>query len=136
VSQTVDGVTASYVLDTATSLTMVLAETTGTDTIYYLHGLDLVAQNDGMSTEYFANDGLGNVRQMLNGSGNMFFAQAFDPYGNPYASTGTDGTNRRFMGEQTDNNKSIYLRDCWNEPRGSCKPSPDFTITQQYRPNI
>jgi len=52
-SQTVDGVTTSYVLDTATSLTMVLAETTGTEAIYYLHGLDLVAQNDGVSTEYF-----------------------------------------------------------------------------------
>jgi YD repeat-containing protein len=63
-SQTVDGVTTSYVLDVATPLTMVLAETTDTDTIYYLHGLNLVAQNDGVSTEYFSYDGLGSVRRM------------------------------------------------------------------------
>ena len=30
---------------------MVLAEHTGTGTITYLHGLDLVAQSDGMATE-------------------------------------------------------------------------------------
>jgi YD repeat-containing protein len=33
-SQTVDGVTTSYVIDTAAPLTLVLAENTGTDTIY------------------------------------------------------------------------------------------------------
>jgi hypothetical protein len=43
-SKTVDGVRTSYVIDTATPLTMVLAETTGTETVYYLHGLDLIHQ--------------------------------------------------------------------------------------------
>jgi hypothetical protein len=62
VSQTLAGVTTSYVIDTATPLTMVLAETIGSETIYYLHGLDLVAQHDGGSTEYFGYDGLGSVR--------------------------------------------------------------------------
>jgi hypothetical protein len=68
VSQTVDGVTTNYVLDSASPLTMVLAETTGTETIYYLHGLDLVAQNDSAASEYFAYDGLGSVRQVRDGS--------------------------------------------------------------------
>jgi YD repeat-containing protein len=53
VSQKVDGVTTTYVIDVATPLTMVLAETTGTVTIYYLHGLNLIGQSDGVSTEYF-----------------------------------------------------------------------------------
>jgi hypothetical protein len=39
----VDGVTTSYVIDSAAPLTLVLAETTGIETIFYLHGLDLVA---------------------------------------------------------------------------------------------
>jgi len=41
---------------------MVLAENTGTDTIYYLHSLDLVAQSDSATTEYFGYDGLGSAR--------------------------------------------------------------------------
>jgi RHS repeat-associated protein len=116
-SQTVDGMTTSYVLDTATPLTMVLAETTGAETIYYLHGLDLVAQNDGVSTEYFGYDGLGSVRQMLDSSGSVFFAQVFDPYGNQYASAGVDSTNRGFTGEQTDSNGLIFLRARFYNPR-------------------
>jgi len=44
---------------------MVLAETTGSDTILYLHGLGLVAQSDGTTTEYFGTDGLGSVRQVM-----------------------------------------------------------------------
>jgi len=55
----------------ATPLTMVLAETTGSDTILYLHGLGLVAQSDGTTTEYFSKDGLGSVRQMLDNSGDV-----------------------------------------------------------------
>lgn len=59
-------VTTTYVLDIATPLTMALPETTGTGpTIYYLHGLGLVAQSDGTDTEYFAYDGLGSVRQLM-----------------------------------------------------------------------
>lgn len=62
VSQTMDGVATDYVIDVATPLTMVLVETTGAETIYYLHGLNLAAQSDGTSTEYFGYDGLGWVR--------------------------------------------------------------------------
>lgn len=38
IAQTVDSVETTYLLDTAVGLTMVLSETTGEDTIYYLHG--------------------------------------------------------------------------------------------------
>jgi hypothetical protein len=72
----------TYVLDTTTPLTMVLAETTGQDSIYYLHGLDLVAQSDGTTTDYLAYDGLGSVRQVLDDAGVPLLTQTFDPYGN------------------------------------------------------
>ena len=82
----VDGVTTTYVLDIATPLTMVLAEQTGTDpAIFYLHGFDLVAQSDGTTTEYFAYDGLGSVRQVADETGSPLLAQTFDPYGSLYA---------------------------------------------------
>jgi hypothetical protein len=69
VSQTVDSVETTYILDVATPLTMVLAETTGQDSIYYLHGLDLVAQSGGTITYTLAYDGLGSVRQVLDDVG-------------------------------------------------------------------
>jgi len=116
-SQTVDGVTTRYVIDVATPLTMVLVETTGTETIYYLHGLDLVAQNYGSSTEYFGYDGLGSVRQVLSSPGSVLFAQVFDPYGNPYTNVGVDSASWGFIGEYTDANGLIFLRARYYDPR-------------------
>jgi YD repeat-containing protein len=110
VAQTVDdgvnpAVTTAYILDTAAPLTMVLAETTGPDTIYYLHGLGLVAQSDGTQTEYFAYDGLGSVRQVTDATGGVLLAQTFDPYGNAYAraldAAWTGGTRFGYTGEYT-----------------------------------
>ncbi len=116
-SQTVGTTTTTYVIDTATSLTMVLAETTGTETIRYLHGLDLVAQSDGASTEYFAYDGLGSVRQVLGGT-SVVMAQTFDPYGNPFGYAGPSAapTSFGFTGEQTDANGLVFLRARYYAP--------------------
>ncbi len=98
-------------------LTMVLAETTGTQpTIRYLHGLDLVAQSDGVSTEYFAYDGLGSVRQILNSAGSPLLTQTFDPYGNPYASTGVNESNWGYTGEYQDSNGLVFLRARYYNP--------------------
>ncbi len=119
VAQTVNGVQTTYVIDTATPLTMVLAETTGTDTIRTLHGLDLVAQSDGTSTEYFAYDGLGSVRQVLGESGLPLMAQTFDPYGNPYRYAGPTESvaSYGYSGEQTDSNGLVFLRARYYDPK-------------------
>lgn len=117
VSQSVDSTTTTYVLDVATPLTMVLAETTGTSTIRYLHGLGLVAQSDGMTTEYFAKDGLGSVRQIVDPTNNVLMTQTFDPYGNLYSRDGADEANFGFAGEQTDSNGLVFLRARYYDPR-------------------
>ncbi len=44
-----------------------------------------MAQSDGVSTEYFAYDGLGSVRQVLDATSAPLLTQTFDPYGNLYA---------------------------------------------------
>lgn len=103
-------------IDIATPLTMVLAETTGTETIYYLHGLDLIGQSDGASAEYFAYDGLGSVRQVLDDMGEVLLAQGFDPYGNPYVHAGEGSTSWGFTGEQTDANGLLFLRARYYQP--------------------
>ncbi|MEJ2304137.1 MAG: RHS repeat-associated core domain-containing protein [Anaerolineales bacterium] len=46
---------------------------------------------------------------MLGSSGSVLFAQVFDPYGNPYASAGTEITSGGFTGEQTDANGLVFL---------------------------
>jgi YD repeat-containing protein len=96
ISQTVGTVETTYVLDTATpseiwlhqiSPTMVLSETnhsTNVTTLYW-HALDTLAQSDGTTTEYFAYDGLGSVRQLVDATGSVGLAQMFDAYGNGYA---------------------------------------------------
>ncbi len=136
VAQTVNGVQTTYVIDTATPLTMVLAETTGTDTIRYLHGLDLVAQSDGVSTEYFAYDGLGSVRRVLDSAGTPLLTQTFDPYGNPYASTGINESNWGYTGEYQDSNGLVFLRARYYDPkqgrffqRDSWRGEPDHPLT-------
>ena len=134
VSQTVDGVTTTYVNDTAAPLTMLLAEITGTDTIYYLHGLDLVAQNDGVGSEYFAYDGLGSVRQALDSAEAVLCTQTFDPYGNLYASTGTDSTSFGFTGEQTDSNGLVFLRARYYNPYLNQFIQPDPIVPNPYQP--
>ena len=110
--------TTTYVLDVATSMTMVLAETTGSDTIFYLHGLDLIAQSDGTSTEYLLADGLGSVRQVVDSTGNPLMAQTYDPYGNRYAYGGPEErfTVAGFTGESEDKNGLMFLRARYYAP--------------------
>jgi len=113
----VDGVTTTYLLDTATPLTMVLAEQTGAaPAIYYLHGLDLTAQSDGVTTEYFAYDGLGSVRQVADAIGSPLLTQTFDPYGSLYARAGIAETAWGFTGEYGDTNGLLYLRARYYAP--------------------
>jgi YD repeat-containing protein len=60
--QTVDSETTTYVLDLNTGLTQVLDDGDNA----YLYGLGRVAEI-GSSTEYFMGDGLGSVRQLVEG---------------------------------------------------------------------
>jgi RHS repeat-associated protein len=124
--QTVDGVTTTYVIDVAAPLTMVLAETTGTESIYSLHGLNLIGQSDGVSMEYFTYDGLGSVRQVVDSAREVLYGQGFDPdefrknhsefVGNPYLDAGDEKPSWGFTGEQTDENGLIFLRARYYQP--------------------
>ncbi len=110
-----------------TPLTMVLAETTGLwmmasnqpevqPTIYYLHGLDLIAQSDGTQAEYFTYDALGSVRQVLDAAGSPLLAQTYDPYGTVYDSVGAGTSRYGWTGEQADSDGYVYLRARYYAP--------------------
>jgi RHS repeat-associated protein len=92
------------------------SRTTSRDSIYYLHGLDLVAQSDGTTTDYLAYDGLGSARQVLDDAGVPLLAQTFDPYGNLLARVGTGESSFGFTGEQVDANGLVYLRARYYQP--------------------
>jgi RHS repeat-associated protein len=116
IGQTVNGTLTTYVIDTATPLTMVLAETTNGQTIRYWHGLDVISQSDGSQTEYFGYDGLGSVRQLNDAGGSVGLAQTFDPYGNGFSKSGTAISKLGYSGEQTDSNGFVYLRARFYNP--------------------
>src|SRR5690606_28223888 len=73
-------------------------------------------QSDGTTTEYFASDGLGSVRQVMDEAGSPLLTQTFDPYGSLYARTGEGVTNFGFTGEYGDTNGLLYLRARYYAP--------------------
>ena len=54
--------------------------------------------SDGATTEYFAYDGLGSVRQLTDPAGDVLLTQTFDPYGSLYARAGEDVTSFGYTG--------------------------------------
>ena len=59
---------------------------------------------------YYATDALGSVRQIVDASGTVQFAQSYEPYGDVLASIGSGGGNYGYAGEWTDSSGMQYLR--------------------------
>jgi RHS repeat-associated protein len=106
VSQTVDGVTTDYALDTASSLTQVLSDGTNT----YLYGNERIAQYSETGPGYFLADGLGSMRQMVDGSSAVILAKSYQPYGEGLSHRGTGDSSYGFAGEMIDPTGLVYLR--------------------------
>lgn len=106
VSQTINGITTNYVLDTALPLTQVLSDGTNT----YLYGVDRIAQINGGIPEYFLTDGLGSVRQLVDRNGTVTLAKSYQPYGTEESSVGNGLSSYGFTGEMSDATGLIYLR--------------------------
>ncbi len=90
--------TTHYTLDLARGLTQVLDDGTHT----YLYGNMRLAQQSANNTEYFLTDALGSVRQMVDETGELTLAQAYQPYGETLSSVGSGTTSYGFTGEATD----------------------------------
>jgi YD repeat-containing protein len=79
-SKSVNGTLTTYTLDIAAGLPQVLVEHSGQNATRYLHGLDLIGEQ-GAAWAYHLNDGLGSVRQLVDGSGQVTLAQGTRPFG-------------------------------------------------------
>jgi RHS repeat-associated protein len=104
--QTVNGVPETYLLDTATGLTQVLADGAHT----YLYGVDRISQQCITVTDYFLGDALGSVRQLTDASGSVTLAKSYDPYGEVLAEVGSGATSFGYTGEWTDATGLVNLR--------------------------
>ena len=118
IRQVAPGGTISYTLDQAGGLTQVLAEITGTQTSTYVYGLTRTSQQTSAGTQYFLDDGLGSVRELVDASGNLTLVKRYDPYGQTISSSGSGGSNYGFAGEYKDPSALIFLRSRYYTSRG------------------
>jgi len=113
-------------------LSQVLVETTEGESIRYVYGHDLLAEYDGTSWAYHLNDGLGSVRQLVDGNGNVQLAQGYSPFGQPLWSEGNGATGYGFTGERWEAYAELlFLRARYYEPGTGRFVSPD-TITPNF----
>jgi len=107
----VAGDTTEYVLDLAATLPVVISDTEAV----YLYGLDILAQQQSERL-YYAHDGLGSVRQLLDSTGDIETNYAYDPFGVPLL--GGDASNPyQYTGEAWDAEvELLYLRARYYQP--------------------
>jgi len=116
IQQTVSSVVTDYLNDVQPGLTKLLKQDDGTNVEHFVHavrGIHAVDVNYGTDWNYYAQDGLGSVRAMVDDTAVVQSSVSFDPYGNPMSPYG-EGFG--FTGEQTDANGSVFLRARYYEP--------------------
>ncbi len=104
-SKTASGATTSYVYDVNGSLPNVLTD----GTLTYVYGLGLAYTVDGAgNVQVMHTDGLGSVRALTDGSGNVTHTFATDEFGNPTLTQGTSTEPFRYTGQQRDAEAGFY----------------------------
>jgi RHS repeat-associated protein len=120
VQQTVSSVVTQYLLDIQPGLSVVLAETTGTDVTRYVHAPSGIhAQQDAQNQwEWLAQDGLGSVRSVVSNTVDVLESRLYGTYGEAVTGTpyGYTETPYGFTGEPTDANGLLYLRARYYSP--------------------
>ena len=101
VQQTVSSTVTKYLLDIQPGLAVVLSETTGANTMRYVHSpRGIHAHKDtGGNWEWMVQDGLGSVREVVDNSVGVLWSTNYDGFGNPFGAVGTAQTNYGFTGE-------------------------------------
>ncbi|HUP60761.1 MAG TPA: RHS repeat-associated core domain-containing protein [Thermoanaerobaculia bacterium] len=115
-SQTADGVTTSYVVNSVPKLEAVLLETTGSSTTYYVYGHDLLYTVKADGPHYHHADSLGSTIAVTDGSGTVEQTMDYDVFGRLRSSTGANGTTYTFTAEENDPSGFVYLRARYYDP--------------------
>jgi len=114
-ARTVNGTLTTHTLDVGLSLPEVLMEHGDDGATWYLHLPNGVATHDGTAWTYSAADGLGSVRQQLDGSGQVVGVESYRPFGSPLEGDG--GAPYGYTGEWWEDVAGLlYLRARYYEP--------------------
>ncbi len=89
----------------------------GTTTVDYSYGLDLISQSRGAETRFYQYDGLGSTRQLSDSTGTITDSYDYEAFGEGLNQTGTTENDYRFTGEQYDQGLGqYYLRARYYDP--------------------
>jgi RHS repeat-associated protein len=122
VSETIDGETTKYLIDTVRPYAQVLEEYTGEGAnrnveASYLYGNDLISQQQGTEELFYLEDGHSGVRQLVDENGMVTDSYSYDAYGNLLGSMGTNENDYLYRGEQFDESLDLqYLRARYYDP--------------------
>jgi RHS repeat-associated protein len=134
VAQAVGGTVTTVVQDLAGGLPQVLVESTGAVTTEYVYGHDLLAEED-TAWAWHPNDGLGSVRQLADGDGDVTLAQGYTPFGVLLWREGDAASGYGFTGEQEDAAVGlVFLRARYYDPYLSRFISPDTIMPDFAHP--
>ena len=112
IEKNINGVaTYQFVNDLSGSLSRVLVAKNipaSTSTFYIYDGPNLISQGGttSASRQYYLDDGLGNIRAVVDSTGSTVQAYSFDPYGNQV--TGSNTSNFKYENQQTDSETGLY----------------------------
>ena len=92
---------------------------TSSETItHYVHGpRGIHAQQQDDEWKWMIQDGLGNVRSVVDNDFAVHQSTVYDPYGNPVGLTGTQQMIYGYTGEPVDSNGLVYLRYRYYNPK-------------------
>jgi RHS repeat-associated protein len=83
----------------------------------YIHGIDLISQEDANGRIYYQVDGLGSTRLLTDNNGAIVVEYDYDAYGNLTRKVGDADNNYLFAGEQFDDAvDGYYLRARYYDP--------------------
>jgi RHS repeat-associated protein len=104
VSETVDGVTTRFLVDTQTSLSEILLEYTPAGAIVssYVYGNALIMRDHDGQPSYYHADGLGSTRVLTDARGAVTDRYTYDAYGRVLAHAGSSDNVYLFAGEPRD----------------------------------
>ena len=110
------GVTTEFTTDLSSGYSQVLKASTGSETVYYTRGFELISRRIGTTASYYLYDGGLSVRALTDESGVVTDTQAFDAFGNESEKTGTTENSYGFQGEERDSTGLYYLRARYMDP--------------------
>ena len=115
-SKTSNGVTTTYTTDLSSGYSQILKAETGSKTVYYTRGFELISRREGSTVSYYIYDGGLSVRGLTDETGAVTDTLIFDAFGNETKRTGTTENPYGFQGEEQDATGFYYLRARYMDP--------------------